>query len=403
VENTYTGVRQSGEKGEGESLMFINIVHISDLQAGKTCLAELKIDGSEGVAFDDRYRHYANVLAEDVQKSLARLPPLGSDIHMLAITGDIANEAQLNEYTHAKCFVEQMVGSLDVDWNAVAIVPGNHDVDWEMLKKKWGESPPRKAADIVECAAIDAKMSNFKKWYNGLHSKRSNYKYVFGRPLEFLTEHLAVVGLDSCERSTHNKAKNQGFVGQPQLKSATEFLNKYGKKKVKIAIIHHNPFVSDDENSRPALYKPSRVKGALGATGCAVILGGHMHRPMFKIDQTYTRSSKKLCHTLIAGPCCMSHEYRKLDLGGYSEPLPNRYQILSINPISNLLVVQLRRFSFERLTPSGIPGDWTEDHDLEYARAKGIFQCQLDPNSDKAKQEWQSRFKGFPRGFPVDI
>ena len=375
----------------------INIVHLSDLQAGKACLASLKTHGFTKLSLAKRYEYYADGIAADAFRTLKafRRP---SRVDLLVLTGDVTHYAQPNEYKMASAFLKRLRAGLKVKCQNVAIVPGNHDVDWTRLSTKYGKKAPTRPAGLVQCAADPEKMASFRNWFNRIYQKPEvPYRYHFGQPVFFnrvtRRRQLCVIGLDSCERLTHNQRENHGYISQDQLQLAVERFQQEGPHKVKIALMHHNPFPHEEDDNPTGLKEPDRIRKGLEAAGVNLILAGHMHRARYEL---HTGDADQFCHIFIAGPCCMRHEYRQFPVGpkGYTkekadpdkmEVFPNRYQLISINTSSYGAEVFLRRFSFERRMEVGTRGDWTADNDPGYTSMMGTVGVSLDPTGTKAK------------------
>ena len=380
--------------------MVINIVHISDLQAGQACLAEAEVDGLEETHVELRYRHFAAVLADDIERVLKAIPSAKADL--LVFSGDIVNRAREDEYRKATIFLSTVVEALGIAWRNVLVVPGNHDVDWAVLEARFGKEPPRGPESLGLCAAASEKMSNFATWLNGLYESHGvSYRYAASRPLLFRDldrDELAVVGLDSCGMLTHNQEENHGFVGRDQLSEAIDFFRDAGEQRVKLAFLHHNPFVHQGEDSASGLEKPAGLVQGLTGAGVALLLAGHMHRPQFRDGLSYFESEARVCHILVAGPCCMTRSERKLTVGKYVEVLPNRYQVISIDPQKSIAAVRLRRFSFERRSRTGPLGDWTVDTDPGYVNGRGLFYISLEPAMEKMRRAWTDALGELPQG-----
>jgi hypothetical protein len=102
-----------------------------------------------------------------------------------------------------------------------------------------------------------------------------------------------------------------------------------------------------------------------------------MHRARYDHPEPYTdKGSDSLCHVFVTGPCCMQHSFRTFKIGKRlyeqdrdeedkrpEEVMPNRYELIRINPDTLTASVFLRRYSFERRYEDGRWGAWTTDTD----------------------------------------
>ena len=369
----------------------ICIMHISDLQAGKACLAHIEIQGSK-LTPKHRYRYYAEGLAKDVNHLLEEVEV--DRVDLLVLSGDVAHTAVKEEYVYASHFLERLLELLGMEDRRqdVIIVPGNHDVSWAALRRVWrGKKKPHDAPTIRACAGHKEKMQNFRNWFNRFYKKGSvRYRYNFGKPVYFdevRRAELAVVGLDSCELLTHNQAMNKGVVQYDQSEAARKFFSaRPAEQKVKIAVLHHNPFPNEDEEDvGDCLKDRSRLLQALHGAGVVLVLAGHMHRARYDRPEPYTGGDPAhYCHVLATGPCCMCHEYRTFRIGkdlfprGPKSPdnrpkevMPSRYELIRINPDAMTATVFLRRYSFERRYEDGRWGAWTNDSDPGFVNEEG--------------------------------
>ncbi len=88
-----------------------NILHLSDLHFGTK---------------EDVQRWYSN-LADDLKRELHC-----DQLDAIIITGDVANTAVQEEYDAARFFIERVCSEFKVPSSSLAIVPGNHDLNWEL-------------------------------------------------------------------------------------------------------------------------------------------------------------------------------------------------------------------------------------------------------------------------------
>jgi predicted phosphodiesterase len=83
-----------------------------------------------------------SILREDLKGDAFRFDSL----NYLVIAGDLTSAARPNEYEKAFRFVNRLIEIFDIAANRCIIVPGNHDVDWEVDAYDWG---PRRSKDTV--------------------------------------------------------------------------------------------------------------------------------------------------------------------------------------------------------------------------------------------------------------
>lgn len=358
----------------------INILHISDLQAGTVCLGEKALEESETSMLEESpgflYERYAEKLALDALKTVK------GKIDLLVCTGDIANKGETGEYKMTSVFFEKMSEVLNIGIADILIVPGNHDVNYGEAEKAFYKNNSKSIKISHENddhlkTIKNRKMTCFKKWFNKTF-KSAGYSYGANDIICFdkiSNKHIAAVGLDTCDLQTFRKhIKEPGHVYENQLEQSRKCFS--GKsKKVNLAIMHHNPFLDGTDNT--SVSNAERVLHALKSQKVHLVLAGHMHQAR-AIDylKYMDPSSNSNMYILVTGPCCMTHEGRTFKFKEIKEVFPNRYQIISLDRNAGKIDLYLRRFTFERHSePNGTQGAWTSDTDIPYASRAGT--CSL--------------------------
>jgi 3',5'-cyclic AMP phosphodiesterase CpdA len=205
-----------------------SILHISDLHfVGKADKSKTR--------FDDTYQ----------TRFLNAVLKLTDKIKYVVITGDIADKAQEIQYRNALVFLNTVVEKLEVDKKNVVLCPGNHDVDWDILRdivknEDISEDKLSKIHERVE------KFNNFKKFYSdffgsskqGFDANASVFDYIIDND-----DKLIILGLNSCFRSSMQKEDQIGFINQESFEKAIKDIDLQGKYKEfgKILALHHNP------------------------------------------------------------------------------------------------------------------------------------------------------------------
>lgn len=380
----------------------VNILHISDLQAGNMCLADRRV-GKE--SYKNSYRKCALKICADIEKKI-KIPP-----KVLVITGDVTEHGWPEEFRKAKYFIETLVDELGIKWRDVLIVPGNHDVTWNKLEKHYLKKFGNKSFDPIACSGMSIKMENFKRWFNELYKGEGEYRYKMGEPIYFnnvsCKKDITFIGLDTCEGHTFRDEENQGHVSDSQLEKIAESIKKYGEKKFVIVLMHHNPFPIPEEPKQTGLRpeEAEKVITVLLSVDTNLVLAGHMHRArrLINLPVVSGTDNKYFLDTLITGPCCMKFKGRKfyIDDKHEEEILPNRYQMLSLNPETGSCRIRFRKYSFEiRDSFSGRYGDWVCDSDVPYAKPLGSGNLVLHLKRVKRRpKNWRKTFDDISKDF----
>ncbi|NJL63337.1 MAG: hypothetical protein HC903_17765 [Methylacidiphilales bacterium] len=101
----------------------IRILHLSDIHLGTTAQA----------------KRYFTQLATDLTQNLNV-----KQLNYLVISGDIANRSTEEEYEAAFELVDKLVKRYGLDPNRIVLVPGNHDLNWELSEAAYDFVPKRK-------------------------------------------------------------------------------------------------------------------------------------------------------------------------------------------------------------------------------------------------------------------
>jgi len=180
-------------------------------------------------------------------------------LHYLVISGDIAQKAAKQEYAAANIFVKKLSEEFSIPKDHVVVVPGNHDVNWELTERNEEgrfltyDSEFRRnyrAADYPLKAAEQYDIF----WY-----KDENPRVVF-------------LGLNSaCKIDRHHP--NDSRLHDVALAGAREAVlhAKDHDTYLKLAVVHHR---DTGENST----LETDLLNALAVFGVQIILHGHAHK-----------------------------------------------------------------------------------------------------------------------------
>lgn len=234
--------------------MDINILHLSDIHYGKNHVANdrKQISTYGGASYNDEL--------EEIKESLKELEnKFNVRPNFIVVTGDIAETSSPDEYLLAEEFIGGIADFLDIDRRYVVMIPGNHDVSWDICKEE------REKKDNHELnPPFFKKFTNYKlffdRFYENVHFPQSNYSYEFSKQLfvnfPFYEERVIFCGLNSCFDES-DQPPHHGKITVPQLKAAIDDINKIDAKKefLRIALMHHN-FLrgsrDDNENLKDA-------------------------------------------------------------------------------------------------------------------------------------------------------
>lgn len=294
-----------------KNLPQIRILHLSDIHFGKkhNCLPPDSSGSSAGVS------RLEDLLCEDLTNGewahhlwgTSKEEKLTSPL-IVAITGDITQEATGPEYSRAYHFLSAIIRtkllSTSVPINNCFIVPGNHDVHFDEK-------------------TIEERFKSYCTFYNKLFNKKR--KFIQPHEAKSLTQvhirdnlKLCVIEINSClyvEKETIDESR-----GQVDLESIAELRKELQRKKrkiknyLKIALIHHHPiliptFVEPGRGYDAVLNSGSLLR-LLRDEGVHLILHGHKHYPqVFTYDPESAWSlDSNIPQLVVAGGSCGSRE-----------------------------------------------------------------------------------------------
>jgi predicted MPP superfamily phosphohydrolase/ADP-ribose pyrophosphatase YjhB (NUDIX family) len=291
----------------------MRLLHLSDLHFGTK----------------DDATTWFNQLAEDLKHELHC-----TTVDCLALSGDIAETADMNEFNAADAFLSKLCEEFRLPKDRIVIAPGNHDVDWsesrlayEVVKQsdfaKMANvvSYKQNSADYVEVVR-DANLyrnrfANFASFYRAVtgESYGLNYDEQYGL-MTFADAKVAIVSFNSAWHTDHHHPSRSGI--QPgALNMVLETLRSAPQLQEcrKIAVWHH-PMRGDGQISDPSFLE------RLAVAGFSVVLHGHIHKPQsdqFKYDVS---AEGRQIHFIGAGTLGSLHVHR-----GY----PWQYNLLTID------------------------------------------------------------------------
>lgn len=111
-----------------KSIAIISDIHIGPLSRSKDLVPPgCNCDNIRDERFIDAFEKFAST------NSLSA--------NYLIIAGDLSSKALADEFQHASVISERIADSLSVPHDQIIYVPGNHDVDWSVLKLASSEGP----------------------------------------------------------------------------------------------------------------------------------------------------------------------------------------------------------------------------------------------------------------------
>lgn len=255
--------------------MAINILHLSDVHFGK----------------EEQADNYFTQLASDLTNNLEI-----KQLDYLVISGDIANRSTEQEYEAAFQMVDKLVNKYELDYNRIVIVPGNHDLNWELSEDSYEFVPQRKVPkSLPEGEYINENtgkrirkeekyQERFKYFseifYTKIYNKPYPQDYKQQAIVHSFEEHkILFLGLNSCWEIDHHYKQRASIHPNAISTAIDEILGKYDGW-LKIAVWHHP--VTGGETMKNVEFLEQ-----LAVNGFQIGMHGHIHEAKdenFKYD-----------------------------------------------------------------------------------------------------------------------
>jgi len=326
---------------EGQTVSTATWLHISDLH------------WRESEAYE------ANVVAQALLRDLANrieIAPCLEHIDFIFMTGDIAFASKPEEYVLAQRFLDNLRRTTRVRKDHTFVVPGNHDVDRDIIYDKACDIVSRCSepvavnellGDEVHRAVIMQRFHRYQKFvrlYFGEDLPFDSVRYFYIKRRKITGNRwAAILGLNSVWASASDADRLNLLLGERQVRAA---LDQAKRADVRIALMHH-PFDwlqdSDHEACEPLL---------LG--NCDFVLHGHLHRA----DLRRLQAPGSEAMVIGAGACYDTREH------------PNAYNLVHLDFDKGEGTVYLRMYSDRG------GGFWTQDV-LTYQNAPGEYTFDL--------------------------
>lgn len=310
----------------------IALIQISDTQFGPKCI------------FDPA------ILARDVSADVLQLSDQHSFIPTyIVVSGDVAESGNAIQFTQGKLFIESLCRELSTDLRNVLIVPGNHDLNWDLSRLADHVGDPH-----IKFACFD----RFCEEVVGTPLFRSQKEF----PESIDYRHgIYFMMLNSSEYENHEVF--EGKVNCVKLLAtlqSSRFIEATKSGFLKIAVLHHRLDVASHE-LRSAVSNAEEVDAILAKNGFQIALSGHVH-----CEFTHRKESDGN-HVIYSG--CGS---TAIDKTQRPEGVPNQYTIhvLDDQPRNARLESYFRAYNPRSRSKFGM-GKWTQD--LTYEASPQVF------------------------------
>ena len=243
----------------------------------------------------------------------------------IVLSGDITNHATIDQFGYAQRFLERVCKTFAVPPGRLLVVPGNHDVNWNLTDSGQNGFPPyasfHQAVTGSEYPLESAKQSTVMYW----------------------PEHnLVLVGFNSAWKTDRANPARAGLHEEAFADAIAHVMeDRTYRDCTKLAVWHHPP---------SELTTEAGLDGALlqqlAQAGFQLVLHGHIHRADNALFRYYRQSPMGGLEILTAGT--FGAPTKEL-VKGY----PFQYQVLAFR--SDELTVHTRK-------REDVAGGWVADH-----------------------------------------
>jgi hypothetical protein len=271
----------------------LSVVVLSDLHAGKgNYYPDLRT--GTGPASGSGKSFVTDHLIESIAATLTHTP---ASQRALVCAGDLASESHSTEFQRASDFLERVADALEVPQAHRFLVPGNHDIDWEMTKVA------KKAKD---------------PWYDG--QRQTKYKAIV--PVAARSFRTTAAGTPAAHACLGGRVQfflldspwddhvyaepHHGRLGRDQLDSLKSLLSASGHGTLKIVLLHHHVTPQGRAGDEPDFSQLRDARDLIELAKSyqvALVINGHQHRFWFEEIPSHYRQVGVLC----AGTATAAH------------------------------------------------------------------------------------------------
>jgi hypothetical protein len=330
------------------------IIHLSDLECGEHNRAANRI----GVV--KSYKKCADRIIEDIKNELYVIRRIPSSQVGLILTGDITNTGSKGEFDCAGEMLQHIISSLGINKTHVAIVPGNHDVNWDLCKEAFQQKFPRLRIDISHQREKARDLVEKLEHYQTFLKELLGYNFTGPECViaydGFIDIGLAVIGFDTTYHCTFVPEDNQGILrDDPVLVMGKNVLGELLLRRenlVPIAIMHHCPLPLQNDSVKDTSYLQNATEAInyLQNAGFKLVFAGHEHTSRTDWDILSG------LHIFVTGSYGLNAQRLLIRYHGNYKLGYNKYQIFLVQDNKTGEIV------YRKLTPPGdFDSNWEAD------------------------------------------
>ena len=353
----------------------MQILHLSDIH----------------ITTPDQANLWSSQLADDLREQSI------THLDALILSGDIANYATEAEYTAAQQFLTQFRQDFPLDSASIIVVPGNHDLNWQLSKKAYSlrdrddcqdqltpDNHIPVSDDVVRLRNNEkypARFQPFSDFYQTLKARPyptdPTQQYTLDRP----SQDILILGLNSAWHLDHHY-KTRVSINDQALTNALNEIRRtpdYANCSIKIAVWHHPTHSAGQDRITDDSFLER-----LTINGFRFFLHGHIHQAQKSFyDYDGDRGLFRICAGTFGAP---AHELVTAN--------PWQYHLLTFE--DNQLTINSRKRASET-------GAWESDYCWRQGNGKSDrYTIQLNlPQKDTPVSSQRSPQPGATSQFDV--
>ena len=245
---------------------------------------------------------------------------------LLVVSGDLTQRAEPEEYDEAIALLAEILNHLNLDWDRVVTVPGNHDIHWPTCEEvfRWRKGTVdddlaiRKDGAFLVPDSSDAYQARLDNFRNA-HHRITGREWPRPREEQFLVYRFDDLGIafgamSSCDRTDYERS--EAAIHPSVVKRCADEL--MGFDGLRVAVWHHD---CDWRHERLEDTVSYDTLAAVNQRGFDIALCGHTHRPASHDVNFFGKVSLPL---LAAGSLCAGPQQR-------GDSVPRSYNIIRLD------------------------------------------------------------------------
>jgi UDP-2,3-diacylglucosamine pyrophosphatase LpxH len=323
----------------------LSLAVISDIHVGDRARArDLCPDNAPGrdAKLDEKYK----------ERFLQFLKTSALRADYLVLPGDVTSGAQPDEVKIASEFIAAAAVALGVRMANVLFVPGNHDVDWEVLKLP------------------DSTGVRHRQRFDPIRHKDFHFKAIVERGSGSLFDaphftvwnysDLLVVGYNSAHHDKPTKELHHGLIDRAHVEEMRRVLPRFtpSEDQLRLFLVHHHPLQYSEPTPDPPdvsiMVNAEQLQALLREFKFDILVHGHKHLPHFC---TYSLDGSPEVAILCSGSFSVQIDTR------WTGTINNQFHLITIDgrdPEEHLILGRVNSWSYY-YTRGWVPSEAVHD------------------------------------------